>query len=270
MLHEISHGIASLATGGTIERIVLDPYQGGACYCGGGNAFITLSAGYLGSLLWGVVLLAATGVRRVPNQALVFLVGALVFLLTALYVRNGFGLAFGLAFGTVLMIAGRKLGAGISRVLLTALGLTSCLYAILDIKSDVLDRPELESDAAMLAELTGVPTMTWGCDLDRGRGDRECAGVPEGVQGGPSLRHDKQTSCSPPPVLYTLVATRYGSIPGRHEWRSVSSRTWCPARCRTQKKEVISCLVPVPSPTRQGQAIAASATKPKHDPTFAP
>ena len=162
MLHEISHGIASLATGGTIEKIVLDPYQGGACYCGGGNAFITLSAGYLGSLLWGVVLLAATGVRRVPNQALVFLVGALVFLLTALYVRNGFGLAFGLAFGGVLMIAGRKLGAGISRVLLTTLGLTSCLYAILDIKSDVLDRPELESDAAMLADLTGVPTMTWG------------------------------------------------------------------------------------------------------------
>ena len=162
MLHEISHGIASLATGGTIERIVLDPYQGGACYCGGGNAFITLSAGYLGSLLWGVVLLAATGVRRIPNQALVFVVGLLVVVLTALYVRNGFGLAFGLAFGAVLMIAGRKLGAGISRVLLTALGLTSCLYAILDIKSDVLDRPHLESDAAMLADLTGVPTMTWG------------------------------------------------------------------------------------------------------------
>ena len=162
MLHEISHGMASLATGGTIEKIVLDPYQGGACHCGGGNAFITLSAGYLGSLLWGVVLLAATGVRRVPNQTLVFLVGALVFVLTALYVRNGFGLAFGLAFGGVLMIAGRKLGAGISRVLLTTLGLTSCLYAILDIKSDVLDRPELESDAAMLADLTGVPTMTWG------------------------------------------------------------------------------------------------------------
>lgn len=162
MLHEISHGIASLATGGTIEKIVLDPYQGGACHCGGGNAFVTLSAGYLGSLFWGVVLLAATGVRRIPNQVLVFLVGALVFLLTALYVRNGFGLFFGLAFGATLMAAGRKLPSGASRVLMTTLGLTSCLYAILDIKSDVLDRPELRSDAAMLAELTGVPTMTWG------------------------------------------------------------------------------------------------------------
>ena len=162
MLHEISHGIASVSTGGTIERIVLDPYQGGACYCGGGNAFLTLTAGYLGSLVWGVVLLSAVGMRRVSNQLLVFGVGALVVLLTALYVRSGFGLLFGVAFGTTLMAAGRKLGPGASRVLLTALGLTSCLYAILDIKSDVLDRPHLESDAAMLAELTGISTTTWG------------------------------------------------------------------------------------------------------------
>jgi hypothetical protein len=42
------------------------------------------------------------------------------------------------------------------------LGLTSTLYAILDIKSDVLDRPHLPSDAAMLAEMTGIPTAAWG------------------------------------------------------------------------------------------------------------
>ena len=162
MLHEISHGIASVSTGGTIERIVLDPAQGGACYCGGGNAFLTLSAGYLGSLLWGVVILAAVSARRIPNHLIVLIVGVLVVLLTGLYVRNGFGLLFGLAFGTTLIVAGRKLGAGASRVVLTALGLTSCLYAILDIKSDVLDRPHLESDAAMLADLTGIPTTTWG------------------------------------------------------------------------------------------------------------
>ncbi len=162
MLHEISHGIASLATGGTIDKIVLDPQQGGACHCGGGNAFLTLSAGYLGSLLWGVALLALAGTRRVSNHVLLTVVGGLVVLLTALYVRNGFGLLFGLGFGTVLVLAGRKLGAGASKVVLTALGLTSCLYAILDIKSDVLDRPHLQSDAAMLAEITPLSTTAWG------------------------------------------------------------------------------------------------------------
>jgi len=162
MLHEISHGIASLATGGTIDRIVLDPRQGGACHCGGGNAFLTLSAGYLGSLLWGVALLALAGARRISNATLLTVIGGLVVLLTALYVRNGFGLLFGLGFGSALLIAGRKLGPLASKVVLTTLGLTSCLYAILDIKSDVLDRPHLQSDAAMLAEITPLSTTAWG------------------------------------------------------------------------------------------------------------
>lgn len=163
MLHEISHGLAALATGGTIEQIVLDPHQGGACYCPGGNAFLTLSAGYLGSLLWGLLLLSAASAPRIPNRTLLFVVGAAVLALSLGYVRNGFGLLFGFGFGGAMMIAGWKLNAGASRVLLTALGLTSCLYAILDIKSDVLDRPHLQSDAAMLAEMTpGITTTTWG------------------------------------------------------------------------------------------------------------
>ena len=41
-------------------------------------------------------------------------------------------------------------------------GLTSCMYAVMDIKSDVLDRPRMTSDAVMLAELTGVPSLIWG------------------------------------------------------------------------------------------------------------
>ena len=163
MLHEISHGIAAVATGGTIEKIVLDPQQGGACHCPYGNAFITLSAGYLGSLLWGVAMLQTAGSRRIPKQPVVFLMGAAVATLSVLYVRNGFGFLFGLGFGGALMASAWLLGPKISRIVLTVLGLTSCLYAILDIKSDVLDRPHLRSDAAMLAEMTpGISTTTWG------------------------------------------------------------------------------------------------------------
>ncbi|NNF26474.1 MAG: M50 family metallopeptidase [Gemmatimonadetes bacterium] len=162
MLHEISHGLVAVSTGGRIERIVLDPAQGGACYCPGGNAFLTLSAGYLGSLFWGVALVSAAQSTRVSNRFLVATIGIAVLLLTALYVRNGFGLLFGLGFGATLFAAGRRLGPGANRVLLITLGLTSCLYAILDIKSDILDRPHLESDAAMLGQLTSTPTVLWG------------------------------------------------------------------------------------------------------------
>ena len=97
-----------------------------------------------------------------PSRWTVGAVGVLVVVLTLLYVRNTFGFGFGLLFGLALFASAARLPARANRVLLTALGLTSCLYAILDIKSDIIDRPELQSDARMLSELTGVPTMVWG------------------------------------------------------------------------------------------------------------
>jgi len=162
LLHEVSHAVAAVATGGSIQRITLDPYQGGACYCPGGNALLTLSAGYLGSLLWGGLMIGAARSRRVRADSLNAVIGGLVIALTLLYVRNAFGLAFGLAFGAALIAVSRRLSKSLNATLLLTLGLTSALYAVLDIKSDILDRPELRSDARMLAEITGVPTMAWG------------------------------------------------------------------------------------------------------------
>lgn len=162
LLHEIGHGVAAVITGGRIERIVITADQGGACYCGGGNAFLTLSAGYLGSLAWGgLLVMAGRRLRRVSGW-ITGLIGVGIVVLAVLYIRNAFGLAFTLSAGGALLAAGRWGGTEVNSGLLSVLGLTSCLYAILDIKSDVLDRPELGSDARMLANLTGVPTLVWG------------------------------------------------------------------------------------------------------------
>ncbi len=162
LLHELSHGLAAVATGGTIDRIVLDPMEGGACFCPGGSPFLTLSAGYLGSLVWGLLLVAlATRFPRWSGRA-VGVVGAAVLVLTIWFVRSAFGLGFGVLFGLMLLGAARLFPMALNRILLMGLGLTSALYAVLDIKSDVLDRPELESDAHMLAEMTGIPTVAWG------------------------------------------------------------------------------------------------------------
>ena len=162
LLHEVSHAVAAVATGGTIERITLDPREGGACYCPGGNAFLTLSAGYLGSLLWGGLMFIAATAERVKTEWVNGLIGVLVIGLTILYVRSEFGFVFGLLFGLSMIGVSQKLAPMLNRTLLLTLGLTSALYAILDIKSDILDRPEVRSDAAMLSDITGVPTLAWG------------------------------------------------------------------------------------------------------------
>jgi len=162
LLHEISHGLAAMATGGAIEKIVVTSDLGGACYCGGGDAFLTLSAGYLGSLLWGAALVLAAARLGRRSSWVTGAIGVFIGLVTVLYVRNPFGLLFGLGFGAALIAAARYLSPAVNGRVLWALGLTSCLYAVLDIKSDILDRPELRSDARMLAEMTGVPTVVWG------------------------------------------------------------------------------------------------------------
>lgn len=160
-LHEISHGIAAITTGGRIERIVITADEGGMCLCGGGSTFLMLSAGYLGSLLWGLALI---GLARFERQArwttAVAAVGTAV--VTLFYVRGLFGFVFGLGAAAMLLLASRRLSSRWNARLLVGLGLTSALYAILDIKSDVIERPGLPSDARMLEELTGVPTVVWG------------------------------------------------------------------------------------------------------------
>ena len=162
LLHEVSHAAVAVATGGTIERIELNPMQGGVCYCPGGNAFLTLSAGYLGSSVWGGLMFSAARAQRVKAEWVTGLIGLLVVALTLLYVRTWFGLGFGVLFGGAMLTVAKKANRTLNRTLLLALGMTSALYAILDIKSDIIDRPGAESDAHMLSEITGIPTVAWG------------------------------------------------------------------------------------------------------------
>ena len=162
LLHEASHGIMAVVTGGSIREISVNPMQGGFCRCPGGNAFLTLSAGYLGSALWGAgFLIVARGATRLV-RVVMGAVGVLILALSVFYTRSLFAMAFGLVSGGLLLALARFFGTGVNQLVLTVLGMTSCLYTVLDIKSDVLDRPELRSDARMLAELTGIPTVVWG------------------------------------------------------------------------------------------------------------
>ena len=161
LLHEISHGIAAVVTGGSIDRIEVNMNQGGICYTIGGSRFVVLTAGYLGSMLWGSLILVGASRTR-WDRYLSGAIGLFLFIISALYIRNGFGLAFGLSFGTGMVLAGWKLSHDWNERILQVIGLTSCLYAILDIMDDVLRRPGIGSDADMLAEITLVPGFVWG------------------------------------------------------------------------------------------------------------
>ncbi|MDE0088030.1 MAG: M50 family metallopeptidase [Candidatus Poribacteria bacterium] len=160
-MHEVSHGLAAIATGGSIVEIEINRHQGGHALTRGGSRFWTLSAGYLGSLLWGgVILLLAARTRF--GKVVSVLIGIGMVAITIGFGSDMFTYLFGIGFGVVLILLGLYLPESVNDWILRIIGVTSCLYAILDIKSDVLDRSNLRSDARMLEEVTSLPTLFWG------------------------------------------------------------------------------------------------------------
>lgn len=163
LFHEMSHALAALLTGGEVLAIHLTSQQGGACLTRGGNAFLVTSAGYVGSMLFGAALILASARSR-AHRGLVRALGLVVLLVTVSVVglKSPFAFVFGLLAGAALLAAGWKLSEHACELILKVVGVTSCLYALFDIRDDVLLRPGIGSDADRLAAMTGVPTLVWG------------------------------------------------------------------------------------------------------------
>jgi len=154
--HELSHGLAAILTGGSIAKIEIMANEAGVCWTTGGNRFIILSAGYLGSLLWGSLLFLAASLSR-QDRVIVSALGALLIAVTLFWVRTTAGIVFGFGFGVAMIAFAKYFGEVGCDQLLRYLGLTSSFYVILDIKSDLIDHSIGGSDASELGKMLLVP-----------------------------------------------------------------------------------------------------------------
>ncbi|MGB0385974.1 MAG: M50 family metallopeptidase [Ardenticatenaceae bacterium] len=174
LLHEISHGLAALLTGGSVEQLILLSDQGGLAFTRGGNRFLILSAGYLGSALLGAVLMqlawSKSGIRR---YAIHFIWMALLIILL-FYIRDLYTAAYVAGTAVVVFLIG-KWGPDMLKIgLLWLVGTFSSLYAVIDIFTDILaDGPlagillfggssGFSNDAQLLASETFIPAFIWG------------------------------------------------------------------------------------------------------------
>ena len=160
-LHELAHALATILTGGSVEELGLSAQQGGHVISRGGNRFLILTAGYLGSLLIGVALLIAA-LRTTADRAVAGLFGLVTLIMAALYIRDPFALIFSVAMGSGMLAMARFLGHDINDMVLRIIGLTSLIYVPYDIFDDTIARSGQRSDAYMLAEEFGGPTLFWG------------------------------------------------------------------------------------------------------------
>lgn len=161
LLHEISHGLMALITGGEILKIEINENQGGICWHRGGSFFWVASAGYLGSMFWGGLILLIAAKTKYDSWVM-GLIGLSVLLITLLYIRNLYGMGFGILFGVGLLLLARFGGPTFNDLVLKYIGMTSMLYVIFDIKDDLISRNISESDASRLGEKYFGNSMFWG------------------------------------------------------------------------------------------------------------
>ena len=154
--HELSHGLAAVLTGGSIIRIEINSNLGGVCWTSGGMRFIVLSAGYLGSLIWGCAILL-TAVKTRYDQEVTAGLGALLLLVTAIWVRNLEGIVICTLTGFGLLALASYSSERVCDQFLKFLGITSCFYVLIDIKEDLIDRSINISDAYRISEILHIP-----------------------------------------------------------------------------------------------------------------
>ena len=163
LFHELGHAAMAWLTGGEVVSIGLSPDQGGVTYTRGGWRIAILNAGYLGSLGFGVGLLAAarteTGARTGAYGLAVLLAGVSLWFVRPLL---SFGFAFSALSAALLWGFARRASSDVNQLAVRGLGVFSVMYAVWDIRSDILWSSNTTSDAAKLAELTWIPATVWG------------------------------------------------------------------------------------------------------------
>ncbi len=156
-IHEASHALTTILTGGQVVSMVVTPWQSGYVQHAGGNSFFIAAAGYIGSALFGGFLLLLS-TREEWASAVFFGLAIFFSLVTIFFVRNGFGLAFGLGTAVAFAFLSRRPFPG-SHYIVDILAVTSALYAVYDLTDFLFIGAR--TDAVILAEITAVPAFVW-------------------------------------------------------------------------------------------------------------
>jgi hypothetical protein len=161
-VHELSHGLAAIATGGHFQRFSVQPDLSGLAWSAGGIRVIVSSAGYVGSAIFGGVLIALHA-RGLSARVLLLGMGVVFAVLCLLFVRNLFGVASALVLTAALLSAGLKLGAAWRDGLLKVLALQLILdgYNSLFTVLHLARTGDTPTDAHAMAQLTWLPASFW-------------------------------------------------------------------------------------------------------------
>ncbi|AQS36460.1 Peptidase M50B [Shewanella psychrophila] len=156
--HELSHGLATLLTGGAVSHIQLFPNGAGLCFSQGGWPVAIGFSGYFGAALWGyLIFILATWPKGI--RVSFALLGGAVVLTTLLWGRDLLTIGI-LACLAVLFLLPLKLNK--NRFMGSGLRIMALMIMLNALASPtVLLGLNGKGDAAMLAGATWIPAWIW-------------------------------------------------------------------------------------------------------------
>ncbi|MCW3061028.1 MAG: Peptidase M50B-like [Capsulimonas sp.] len=165
-IHESSHALAALLTGGRVAEIQIEPDASGVTMTYGGFGLLIVMAGYLGATAYGAWLISLGRRARAAHAAL-YASAAVVGLATVLAVRpwhNFFGFVWGLIIAALLVWAGRRMSALAAERTVMFLGVQCVANALYDLKtlvglSTIPNGPT--TDAALMSQMIPLPPVVW-------------------------------------------------------------------------------------------------------------
>jgi hypothetical protein len=162
-IHETSHALAALMTGGQVKYIDIAPDGNGLTYTRGGWGLLITSAGYLGAVLYGGLLLILCKQARFVKPALAATT-ALIAAVTFFWVKP---LSFGFLAGIVMAVGLAAMlyffTVRVVHFFVSFLGVESCLNAMFDLKTLFLlsAQTHTPTDAMNLERATLIPAVVW-------------------------------------------------------------------------------------------------------------
>ncbi|MGH9913701.1 MAG: M50 family metallopeptidase [Pyrinomonadaceae bacterium] len=167
-IHEGSHALAALMTGNHVLSLSVAIDGSGLTQTTQSGLFsdvLVSSAGYLGSTLFGALLLLLIRIR-VPVRLILLSSGLMIGGLTFLFgLTSSFTLVSGIAITIALFFAARLTTVRMATFLASFLAVQCVLNAILDLKTVLYNSTPfgygVQTDAANLAYVTGIPSLVW-------------------------------------------------------------------------------------------------------------
>ena len=180
-IHEGGHAIAALITGNSVQSLSVAMNASGETYTSQGGTFsqmLVASAGYLGAMTYGAILLVlirkAVAARIVLlGSAFIILILAVVFGLINPFISGAWGsvsgipftLFAGIALAIGLVLVARFALARVATFVVSLLAVQCVLNALLDLKTVFFLSspfgPSVPTDAVNMEHATHVPAFIW-------------------------------------------------------------------------------------------------------------